>query len=99
MTYIRTKRGWLYLAAVMDLYLRKVVGWVMAPTMHAELVYAALRITIALRQPAPSLIGHADRGCRYASQAHRDLLARPGLLTSMSRKGTAGITPGWEASS
>ncbi len=47
-TYIRTKRGWLYLAAMMDLYSRKVVGWVMAPIMHAELVYAALRMTIAL---------------------------------------------------
>ncbi len=86
-TYIRTERGWLYLAAVLDLYSRKVVGWAMAPTMTAELVCTALQMAIALRQPKPGLIVHTDRGSQYASQAHRDLLARHGLIASMSRKG------------
>lgn len=85
-TYIRTERGWLYLAAVLDLYSRKVVGWAMAPSMPAELVCTALRMAIALRQPAPGLIVHTDRGSQYASQIHRDLLARHGLVASMSRK-------------
>lgn len=86
-TYIRTGRGWLYLAAVLDLYSRKVVGWAMAPNMPAELVCTALQMAIALRQPKSGLIVHTDRGSQYASQAHRDLLARNGLIASMSRKG------------
>jgi putative transposase len=60
-TYIRTRSGWLYLAVVLDLYARKVVGWAMAPSMHAELVCAALQLAIAQRQPAPGLIVHSDR--------------------------------------
>ncbi len=59
----------------------------MAPSMPAELVCAALRMAIALRQPAPGLIVHTDRGSQYASQAHRDLLDRHGLIASISRKG------------
>jgi transposase InsO family protein len=86
-TYIRTDRGWLYLAAVLDLYSRKIVGWAMAPNMPAELVCTALQMAIALRQPKPGLIVHTDRGSQYASQAHGDLLARYGLVASMSRKG------------
>ncbi len=86
-TYIRTGRGWLYLAAVLDLYSRKVVGWAMAPTMPAELVCTALQMAIVLRQPTPGLIVHTDRGSQYASQAHRDLLDHHGLIASMSRKG------------
>jgi transposase InsO family protein len=86
-TYIRTERGWLYLAAVLDLYSRKIVGWAMAPNMPAELVCTALQMAIALRQPKSGLIVHTDRGSQYASQAHRDLLARYGLVASMSRKG------------
>lgn len=87
LTYIRTERGWLYLAAVLDLYSRKIVGWAMAPSMSAELVCTALRMAIALRQPKPGLIMHTDRGSQYASQAHRDLLDRHHLVASMSRKG------------
>ena len=86
-TYIRTRSGWLYLAVVLDLYARKVVGWAMAPTMHAELVCAALQLAIAQRQPTPGLIVHSDRGSQYASAAHQTLLARHGLVGSMSRKG------------
>jgi transposase InsO family protein len=86
-TYIRTDRGWLYVAAVLDLYSRKLVGWAMAPNMPAELVCTALQMAIALRQPKPGLIVHTDRDSQYASQAHRDLLKRYGLVASMSRKG------------
>jgi transposase InsO family protein len=86
-TYIRTRSGWLYLAVVLDLYARKVVGWAMAPTMHAELVCGALQLAIAQRQPAPGLIVHSDRGSQYASALHQALLGRHGLVGSMSRKG------------
>jgi putative transposase len=86
-TYLRTRSGWLYLAAVMDLFSRKIIGWAMAPTMPAELVCAALRMAIAQRQPAPGLIVHSDRGSQYASDAHRALLRRYGLQASMSRQG------------
>ncbi|WP_157359999.1 IS3 family transposase [Caldimonas brevitalea] len=86
-TYIRTRSGWLYLAAVMDLFSRKIVGWAMAADMSAQLVCAALRMAIASRQPAPGLLVHTDRGSQYASQVHTELLARHGLLGSMSRKG------------
>ncbi|AKJ28351.1 integrase [Caldimonas brevitalea] len=82
-TYIRTRSGWLYLAAVMDLFSRKIVGWAMAADMSAQLVCAALHMAIASRKPEPGLVVHSDRG----SQAHTELLARHGLLGSMSRKG------------
>ena len=86
-TYIRTRSGWLYLAAVLDLFSRKVVGWAMAPNMPAELVCAALQMAIAQRQPPAGLIVHSDRGSQYASDTHRALLTRHGLIASMSRKG------------
>jgi len=86
-TYIRTRSGWLYLAAVLDLFSRKIVGWAMAPTMPAELVCAALQMALAARQPKAGLIMHSDRGSQYASELHRKLLADHGLVSSMSRKG------------
>jgi transposase InsO family protein len=86
-TYIRTRSGWLYLAAVMDLFSRKIIGWAMAPSMPAELVCAALQMAIAQRNPPPGLIVHSDRGSQYASETHRALLAHHGLRASMSRKG------------
>ena len=86
-TYIRTRRGWLYLAVVMDLYSRKIIGWAMAPNMPAELVCSALQMAIAQRNPAPGLIVHSDRGVQYASESYRTLLARHDLRASMSRKG------------
>jgi transposase InsO family protein len=86
-TYIRTRSGWLYLAVVLDLFARKVVGWAMAPDMQAGLVCRALQLAIVQRQPAPGLIVHTDRGSQYASAAHQALLARHGLVGSMSRKG------------
>jgi len=86
-TYIRTRSGWLYLAVVLDLYARKVVGWAMAPTMHAELLCAALQLAIAQRQPAPGLMVHSDRGSQYASALHQALLAHRSLVGNMGRKG------------
>lgn len=86
-TYIRTRSGWLYLAVVLDLFARKVVGWAMAPDMQATLVCRALQLAIAQRHPAPGLIVHSDRGSQYASAAHQALLAQHSLVGSMSRKG------------
>ena len=86
-TYLRTRSGWLYLAGVMDLFSRKIVGWAMAPSMPAELVCAALQMAITQRNPRPGLIVHSDRGSQYASDANRALLVRHGLRASMSRKG------------
>ena len=86
-TYIRTQSGWLYLAAVMDLYSRKIIGWAMAPNMPAQLVCSALQMAIAQRAPRAGLLVHSDRGSQYASAAHRTVLARHGLIASMSRKG------------
>ncbi|HEM8811359.1 TPA: IS3 family transposase, partial [Klebsiella pneumoniae] len=84
---IRTDSGWLYLAAVLDLYSRRIVGWSMAPTMPAQLVCDALSMAISVRQPAPGLLVHSDRGSQYASAEHRQLLENHGLVLSMSRKG------------
>lgn len=86
-TYVRTGAGWLYLAVVLDLYARKVVGWAMAPSMPAKLVCDALRMAIQQRQPAPGLIVHSDRGSQYASELYQDLLRQHGFVCSMSRKG------------
>jgi putative transposase len=86
-TYIRTCTGWLYLAAVMGLYARKIVGWAMAPDMPAQVVCAALQTAIATRCPQPGLIVHSDRGSQYASAAHQAVLTKHKLIASMSRKG------------
>ena len=87
-TYIRTGSGWLYLAAVMDLFSRKIVGWAMASYMPAELVCTALQMAITRRQPPAGLVMHSDRGSQYASDAHRALLTRHHLQVSMNRKAT-----------
>jgi transposase InsO family protein len=86
-TYIRTGAGWLYLAIVLDLFSRKVVGWAMAPSMPAALVCDALRMAIQQRRPPPGLIVHSDRGSQYASDQYQALLAEHGFVCSMSRKG------------
>jgi len=86
-TYIRTRSGWLYLAAVMDLYSRKIIGWAMSPTMHTELVSRALLMAIGQRQAAAGLILHSDRGSQYASHEYQNLLKQHGIICSMSRKG------------
>ena len=86
-TYIRTQQGWLYLAVVIDLYSRKVVGWSMDDKMETSLVNNALQMALRTRKPPPKLIWHTDRGSQYASDSHRELLAEHDILQSMSRKG------------
>jgi transposase InsO family protein len=86
-TYIRTRQGWLYLAAVMDLYSRKIVGWAMAPNMEKTLVISALRFAVQQRRPAPGLLMHSDQGSQYASHDYQQELERNGMICSMSRRG------------
>ncbi len=86
-TYIRTRTGWLYLAAVMDLHSRKIIGWAMSPTMPAALVCQALQMAIGQRQPTAGLMLHSDRGSQYASHEYQALLKQHGIICSMSRKG------------
>ncbi len=86
-TYIWTQEGWLYLAVVIDLYSRKVVGWSMNPRMKAQLVCDALKMAIWQRRPKAGLIHHSDRGSQYASRAFRQLLKAHDIKGSMSRKG------------
>jgi putative transposase len=86
-TYLPTGEGWLYLAVVLDLCSRAVVGWSMANHMRAELVNQALLMAICQRQPAAGLIMHTDRGSQYGADSYRQLLTQHGLEPSMSRKG------------
>jgi len=86
-TYIWTASGWLYLAAVMDLYSRKIVGYSLSSRMTADLVCTALQIAIHTRQPAKGLMMHTDRGSQYCSQQYQDLLRQHGIICSMSHKG------------
>jgi putative transposase len=86
-TYIYTQEGWLYLAVVIDLYSRQVVGWSMAEHMRAKLVNDALLMAVWKRKPGKGLIWHTDRGSQYASDSHRSLLKEHGITQSMSRKG------------
>lgn len=86
-SYIHTDEGWLYLAAVLDLYSRRVVGWHMAPHMRTELVEKALEMAIKQRRPGANLIHHSDRGSQYASIDYQKLLKEHEMKCSMSRKG------------
>jgi transposase InsO family protein len=86
-TYIRTLEGWLYLAVVMDLYSRKVVGWCLARNMAVKMVKEALLMAIGRRKPDPGLIHHSDRGIQYACHDYRQLLQSYGMVSSMSRSG------------
>jgi putative transposase len=86
-TYVPTAQGWLYLALVLDLWSRKIVGWAMADHLRSELVVSALQMAATQRRPPKGLLVHSDRGVQYASQATRQFLARYGWVASMSRKG------------
>jgi putative transposase len=86
-TYLPTGEGWLYLAVVLDLCSRAVVGWSMANHMRAELVHQALSMAICQRQPAAGLLMHTDRGSQYGAESYRQLLTQHGMQPSMSRKG------------
>ena len=87
LTYIRTAEGWLYLAVVLDLFTRRVVGWAMAEHLGHELALAALDMAIARERPAPGLMHHSDRGAQYAAHEYRKRLRLHGMICSMSRKG------------
>jgi transposase InsO family protein len=86
-TYVWTQEGWLYLAVLLDLYSRKVVGWAMSGRIDAELVQDALHMARGRRCPSPGLLHHSDRGSQYACSAYQRLLAERGMVGSMSRKG------------
>ncbi len=85
-TYLATGQGWLYLAVVMDLASRRIVGWSMSDRITADLVCQALKSAYWARKPAKGLIMHSDRGTQYASHTYRRLLKDFGMLQSMSRK-------------
>lgn len=84
-TYVPTDEGWLYLAALMDLYSRRIVGWAMAATLARSLVMEALQMALSTRQPPPGLLHHSDRGSHYASDDYQALLTKHQLRCSMSR--------------
>jgi transposase InsO family protein len=87
LTYIPTGEGWLYLAAILDLRTRKIVGWSMRERLYTEIALEALNMAIERQRPMPGLIHHSDRGIQYAAEAYRLTLARYGITPSMSGKG------------
>jgi transposase InsO family protein len=86
-TYLKTAEGWLFLAAILDAWSRRVVGWACAPTLHASLALAALRDALQRRQPPKGVLHHSDRGCQYVDAEYVALLRAAGLERSMSRAG------------
>jgi len=86
-TYIPTRMGWLYLAVVMDLFSRRIVGWAMSENIDSKLVQSAMKMAILHRNPDKGLIHHSDRGVQYASDDFQDLLNGNNVICSMSRKG------------
>ena len=87
MTYVWTSEGWLYLAVLIDLYSRAVVGWSMSERINDDLTLAALEMALKRRRPAAGLIHHSDQGSQYTSDAYRKLLAENNIAASMSRRG------------
>ena len=85
-TYIKTQEGWLFLAGVMDMYSRRIVGWAMGENIDTKLILSAWNMALTHRQPAPQLVFHSDRGCQYASADFRGALAQNHALASMSGK-------------
>ncbi len=86
-TYIWTHEGWLYLAVVLNLFSRQVVGWSLSNRMSKKLIMDALRMAIWRRRPAPGLMFHSDRGSQYCSNDFQKMLKINGMVSSMSRKG------------
>ena len=102
LTYIPTGEGWLYLAAILDGYTRKIVGWSMRDTLHTEIALDALTMALERQRPAAGLVHHSDRGIQYAAEAYRQRLATANITPSMSRKGNCwdnGTMHPWRASS
>lgn len=86
-TAVWTQEGWLYLAGVLDLYSRGLVGWAMAPIQDEQLVQCALRMALQHRHPQAGLLHHSDRGCQYTSTGYQQTLAQAAMVVSMSRTG------------
>lgn len=86
-TYIPTEQGWLFLAVLIDLFSRRVVGWGMSRRIDTQLVLATLSMAVDARQPSPGLVHHSDRGVQYASREYRAALEEHGIVCSMSRVG------------
>jgi transposase InsO family protein len=86
-TYIWTREGWLYLAAILDLFSRRVVGWAITECIDRHLALAALRMALETRRPKPGTLHHSDRGVQYANNDYQEPLRERGLVCSMSRKG------------
>jgi len=86
-TYIWTREGWLYLAVILDLFSRRVVGWAMDHRIDRQLVLSALDMALTVREPSDDLLHHSDRGSQYASEDYRERLKAAGITCSMSRKG------------
>jgi len=87
LTYVRTREGWLYLAVILDLWSRRVVGWSSSDSLHSNLAVAALQMALRQRQPPQGLLHHSDRGIQYASGSYRTLLEVACIQSSMSRPG------------
>jgi len=86
-TFVPTRRGWLYVAVMIDLFSRRIVGWAMSNRIDQSLVLDALRMAITQRRPEPGLIHHSDQGQQYAGAAYRAMLRKNNIVQSMSRKG------------
>jgi putative transposase len=86
-TYIWTREGWLYLAVILDLFSRRIIGWAMGQTIERSLVLSALDMAIVGRRPGQDLLCHSDRGSQYASDDYQEQLKKAGIVCSMSRKG------------
>jgi transposase InsO family protein len=86
-TYIETAEGWIYLAALLDVWSRRIVGWACGPTLHVSLVLTALQAALRQRKPAKGLLHHSDRGVQYACHDYASALTAAGLVCSMSRRG------------
>ena len=86
-SYVWTSEGWLYLAVIIDLFSRRVVGWAMGTTLERSLVLSALEMALSGRSPGSGLLCHSDRGSQYASQDYQEALDKEGIECSMSRKG------------
>ncbi len=102
-TYVRTGEGWLYVAVILDLYSRKVVGWSTSARLHRQLVLNALLMAVGQRPPSSGIIHHSDRGSQYASHDFQNLLKAHGITCSMSETGNcydngAPRTPNGDAS-
>ena len=86
-TYLRTHQGWMYLAIVMDLHSRRIVGWAISKRMTVSLVERALQMAITLRKPKKGMLFHSDRGSQYTSKQYQKLLKKHGIIASMSSVG------------